>query len=76
MNLKEIVQKFLNDNGFDGLYNPEKKCFCEYEDLMWCQESNPFCLPGFKRSPNMNEDPSLPFVISDLPQSSFNPDNN
>lgn len=34
MKVKEIVKKFLEDNGYDGLTSGE--CGCKVEDLMPC----------------------------------------
>lgn len=47
MTIKEIVTKYLKDNGFDGLFN-EGQCGCELSDLMPCDEPQPDCAPGFK----------------------------
>ena len=47
MNVKEIVKKYLDENGFDGLYND--RCGCEKDDLMLCNENLEKCKPGYKR---------------------------
>ena len=43
--LNEIVRKYLQENGFDGLYREE--CGCENEDLFPCVGKYD-CKPGFK----------------------------
>lgn len=50
MTVKEIIEKYLKDNGFDGLYNPEDKegCGCELGDLCPCEEDFGECKPGYK----------------------------
>jgi hypothetical protein len=47
MTLREIVKKFLEDNGFDGLFS-EYDCACEKDDLMPCDEPRTDCQPGYK----------------------------
>jgi hypothetical protein len=36
LNIGDIVKKWLKDNNFDGLANPEVECGCEVDDLMPC----------------------------------------
>jgi len=40
MNVKEIVATWLEDNGFDGLFNTYTSCACEVGDLSPCGEMN------------------------------------
>lgn len=47
MNCKEILEKYLRDNGYDGLYS-EAECACELEDLIPCDEDPSTCEPGYK----------------------------
>ena len=46
MNVREIVQKYLKENGFDGIYNDE--CACLTDDLAPCSESMDDCEPGYR----------------------------
>ncbi len=47
MNVYDIVQKYLKDNGYDGLYAEE--CGCILEDLMPCDGDCAFhCEPGYR----------------------------
>ena len=46
MTVKEILQKWLTDRGFDGLYNDE--CGCYTDDLIPCCSSCESCMPGYK----------------------------
>jgi hypothetical protein len=48
MNCKEIVKKYLKDNGYDGLYVPGE-CGCEIDDLQPCSEDMSECKPGYKK---------------------------
>jgi hypothetical protein len=49
MNAIEIVQKYLYDNGYDGLANPEQDCGCPIHDLFMCQRALGDCVPGYKK---------------------------
>ena len=44
--VKEILKKYLNDNGFDGLYYPGE-CACKKDDLAPCDNLNMGCKPGY-----------------------------
>ncbi len=45
--VKEIIKKYLNENEFDGLYQPGE-CACEKSDLAPCGETPLDCLAGYK----------------------------
>ncbi len=47
MNVKEIIQKWLEKNGYDGLFRPDE-CACENSDLCPCCDGNFDCEPGYK----------------------------
>jgi len=51
MTVKEIVKKYLEDNGYDGLCKSQLVCGCEIDDLMCCQEDGSYCVPGHKEKP-------------------------
>ena len=49
MTVKEIVEKYLKDNGYTGLVNSDGECGCEIDDLFPCGELYPECCePGYK----------------------------
>ena len=49
MTVCEIVEKYLKDNGFDGLAGEGRRyCGCKISDLMCCGEPNPNCKAGYK----------------------------
>jgi hypothetical protein len=51
MNVKEIVEKYLQDNKFDGLTGGTNFCCCSIEDLMPCggmDKDISECVPGYK----------------------------
>ena len=45
MTVKEIVREYLEENGFDGLYNVGE-CGCQNKDLMPCEEGSECCIAG------------------------------
>ena len=48
MTVKEIVEKYLRDNGYEGLCNPDNECGCPLDDLMSCSgEYVGPCEPGY-----------------------------
>jgi hypothetical protein len=55
MAVKEIVKKYLEDNGFDGLFSDSWECGCEIDDLMPCEEPQQACEPGYKIPCNCGE---------------------
>jgi len=48
MTVKEIVTKYLKENGYDGLCHAECECACELGELMPCDEPCEECEPGYK----------------------------
>ena len=48
MNLKSIAEKWLKDNGYDGLCNPAGECGCYFDDFMPCSEPDMDCQAGHK----------------------------
>ena len=48
MTVQEIVEKYLRDNGYDGLYR-FSYCDCDLSDLMNCDAAYALdCQPGYK----------------------------
>ena len=45
--VKTIVKTYLDENGFDGLYNDD--CGCSLRDLMPCDYDVSTCKPGHAR---------------------------
>ena len=48
MNCKEIIIKYLKDNGYDGLLCTEVPCGCPLDDLAPCEENMFDCIPAYK----------------------------
>lgn len=46
MTVKQIVEKYLKDNGYDGL-QCYAECGCTLNDLMPCEENFSECTPGY-----------------------------
>ncbi len=58
MNIKEIIAKYLEDNGYDGLCCED--CGCQKDDLFPCDNPGEDCVPGYKWPA---EDPDCEFEI-------------
>lgn len=54
MLVKTILVKFLTDNGYDGLCNPDAECGCGIDDLAPCGSSFLGCKAAYK-SKNITE---------------------
>lgn len=48
MNVKEIIAKWLKDNGYDGLRSDGEECGCKVDDLFPCDGPVDTCLPGYE----------------------------
>lgn len=46
MDVQDIVGKWLEENGYDGLYDPGV-CACKLSDLMPCGNLCPSCEAGY-----------------------------
>jgi hypothetical protein len=51
MTVRQIVEKYLRENGYDGLYN-SNDCACDLNDLMPCGFWDGDCKAGYKHSCN------------------------
>ncbi len=47
MTCAEIIENYLKENGFDGLYCSGANCACKNGDLFPCMESPDECIPGY-----------------------------
>ena len=47
INVLEIIERHLKENGYDGLYH-ENDCGCEIGKLAPCDSCPLDCLPGYK----------------------------
>jgi hypothetical protein len=61
MTIKEIVEKYLKENGYDGLCHVYADCACRIGDLMPCDEPGVHCEAGYE-GPG-DEDEELEFTI-------------
>jgi len=63
MNCIEIIEKYLKDNGFDGLY-VGGVCACKIGDLIECESMAGNCEPGYFVDKNSEDfDPDYDFMI-------------
>jgi hypothetical protein len=56
MTVKEIVEKYLKENKFDGLFYDGCACGCGLEDLMPCGDNYSGCEAGYKYPCNCDEE--------------------
>ena len=48
-NVREIVEQYLKENGYDGLYNEIGECGCPCDDLMPCDNGGMYeCEPAIQ----------------------------
>lgn len=46
LTVREIIKRWLGDNGYDGLCHPESECGCRLSDLAPCCEAIDDCEPA------------------------------
>jgi len=46
-NVKEIVKKYLDENGFDGLFSEDTNCACRKDALFLYEPCPGECRPGY-----------------------------
>ena len=54
----DIVELYLRQHRYDGLYHSETDCGCHVESLMPCGSYSGECLPGFDHPEKAKEDKS------------------
>ena len=54
MNVRELLEKTLQENGFDGLLQEDGECACQIGDLVPCESDFTNCKPGYKTLCNCN----------------------
>lgn len=50
-NVQKIIEDYLRENGFDGLFCTTCECGCKLEDLFPCDEVSFWCEPGYILEP-------------------------
>lgn len=55
MEVIDIVKDYLEQNGYDGLFNSDNECACEVDDLAPCGEMSDYCRAGFKQACNCGD---------------------
>jgi hypothetical protein len=48
MTAREIIEKYLKDNGYDGLCNSDVECGCDLDELAPCDSNMLDCEPAYK----------------------------
>ena len=49
MTVKEIIEKYLKENGYGGILNVNVPCGCFLDDLVVCDGPCHECQPGYVR---------------------------
>ena len=47
VNIGTIVERWLQENGYDGLFNEDGDCACKLSDLSPCEHLSHACKPGY-----------------------------
>ena len=68
MNVHEIVEQYLRDNGFGGLVDKEAVCGCELDDLAPCDDMQAECIAGYKAGCTCGEGCDFHIVEREEPQ--------
>jgi len=63
MNCREIVKKYLEENGYDGLYC-HGECGCLLDDLAPCDSDFTSCEPGYKHENAEYQGELVDWIIS------------
>ncbi len=48
--VRDIVKRWLKENGYHGLYSDGGECACQLSDLQPCGENFSDCIPGIKKT--------------------------
>lgn len=57
MTVREIIEQYLKENGYDGLYCPiYGECACVVGDLMPCDNDCSECEPGYRHPGDSDSD--------------------
>ena len=48
MKMHKIVEAWLGENDYDGLYHDDLECGCRLGDLMPCGEPSTHCMAGYE----------------------------
>ena len=64
MDCLDIIIRYLQNHGYDGLYH-ETECGCEIDNLAPCGNDFSECKPGYKVAPPVGTDCDFDFYICD-----------
>jgi hypothetical protein len=45
--IEDVIKGYLNKNGYDGLYNDKRKCWCGTNGIVFCKKNPLWCHPGY-----------------------------
>lgn len=55
-NVRKILTKYLEDMGWDGLFNADGGCACDIAELIPCGQDCSECQPGYKHPCDCEEE--------------------
>lgn len=65
MDIRGIITKYMQENGFDGLFNRDGECGCNFENGLWpCGQFDDGCECGYTRMPYPEDDPDYSFFVT------------
>jgi len=65
--VRDIIESYLRDNGFDGLCEPDTECGCGLDDLAPCGGIIQDCHPAYRiRRPDGDPEEDDPFYTFDF----------
>jgi len=59
MTVKEIIEAYLREHGYDGIYAPEDECGCHLGDLFPCGGTGEDCIAGYLLPDGMGIGPKV-----------------
>ncbi|MBL7006356.1 MAG: hypothetical protein ISR78_04665 [Spirochaetia bacterium] len=65
MTVVDIIVNYLEENGFDGLCNPDGECGCCFCDFVPCENVEIECRPAYKVAYNDLSEDQKKYIDSD-----------
>ena len=67
MDIRGIITQYLRESGFDGLFNGDAGCGCNFENgLFPCGQFSEECECGYTSLPIPGDDPDYSFFVTPI----------